>query len=156
MKYKLVLLNDSTTVEVVAPENLNREQAIQYLKDLVEEEFIKKGENVRYYKIVRVREPRSEEEDQLQKLKKELESIKLLLTDKNNYIERLQQELNECHEALTKFHSLKLEKEQGMVELLEENRALKDELTRLAIETINSTSLNYQELIKITRRELCK
>lgn len=155
MKYKLVLLNDSNIVEVVAPENLNREQAIQYLKDLVEEEFIKKGENVRYYKIVRVREPRNEE-DPLQKLKKELESIKLLLADKNNYIERLQQELNECHEALTKFHNLKLEKEQGMVELLEENRALKDELTRLAIETINSTSLNYQELIKITRRELCK
>lgn len=155
MKYKLVLLNDSNIVEVVAPENLNREQAIQYLKDLVEEEFIKKGENVRYYKIVRVREPR-DEEDPLQKLKKELESIKLLLADKNNYIERLQQELNECHEALTKFHNLKLEKEQGMVELLEENRALKDELTRLAIETINSTSLNYQELIKITRRELCK
>ena len=155
MKYKLVLLNDSNIVEVVAPENLNREQAIQYLKDLVEEEFIKKGENVRYYKIVRVREPRNEE-DPLQKLKKELESIKLLLADKNNYIERLQQELNECHGALTKFHSLKLEKEQGMVELLEENRALKDELTRLAIETINSTSLNYQELIKITRRELCK
>lgn len=155
MKYKLVLLNDSNIVEVVAPENLNREQAIQYLKDLVEEDFIKKGENVRYYKIVRVREPRNEE-DPLQKLKKELESIKLLLADKNNYIERLQQELNECHEALTKFHNLKLEKEQGMVELLEENRALKDELTRLAIETINSTSLNYQELIKITRRELCK
>lgn len=155
MKYKLVLLNDSNIVEVVAPENLNREQAIQYLKDLVEEEFIEKGENVRYYKIVRVREPRNEE-DPLQKLKKELESIKLLLADKNNYIERLQQELNECHEALTKFHNLKLEKEQGMVELLEENRALKDELTRLAIETINSTSLNYQELIKITRRELCK
>lgn len=43
-----------------------------------------------------------------------------------------------------------------MVELLEENRALKDELTRLAIETINSTSLSYQELIKITRRELYK
>lgn len=155
MKYKLTLINDSNIVEVVAPENLNREQAIQYLKDLVEEDFIKKGENVRYYKIVRVREPRNEE-DPLQKLKKELESIKLLLADKNNYIERLQQELNECHEALTKFHNLKLEKEQGMVELLEENRALKDELTRLAIETINSTSLNYQELIKITRRELCK
>lgn len=155
MKYKLTLIKDSNIVEVVAPENLNREQAIQYLKDLVEEEFIKKGENVRYYKIVRVREPRNEE-DPLQKLKKELESIKLLLADKNNYIERLQQELNECHEALTKFHNLKLEKEQGMVELLEENRALKDELTRLAIETINSTSLNYQELIKITRRELCK
>lgn len=110
MKYKLTLINDSNIVEVVAPENLNREQAVQYLKDFVEEEFIKKGEKVRHYKIVRVKELGSEE-GSIQQLKRELESVKLLLADKNNYIQKLQQELNDCHEALNKFNNLKSERE---------------------------------------------